>query len=602
MANNSPTSSFSASQDQQLPGQLSGSPSAPNDSSFISQSLPPMADNAASETDKHPKGKRKRTAAKDKMILEESYSSNPKPDKQARLEIVQRVSLNEKEVQIWFQNRRQNDRRKSRPLSPQEIAALRYGGMHVVSSDPTSNAVQRISEQPGTVSDPVVSRAPDDSPAVQQQHPHTSPSLPRSQSQIIHSTPVSASHESVARDQPDVTPRHIEPSPTQEFQAGSHSLSSSLSSSIGYLANRWNLGSSFSTPSTLGRSSDESFKYSGLPWGELNVHADSLRLGQFPPSSCSSETSPATSQSQSQSKVRLSLSLEGKAELVSNQASPTRNLPPRPSSTTPGLPQVRQRGLQRSLSALPSITLPPISALTNSLPPRLGRGRSRDVHAWESCADADTRDELMTQAEHESNGSAIAAISLLRCSSGVLQPSTKRNAPMSKPQRPHQAKKAKLSRTTSSVARLETPVPETENPEKELSGKVKVSMLVSPSGDSDKENWSPDENGNPSASHRRRPLPSTVPPPKSQNPRRHNRVLQEQTRPNILGSRAHTAPSKHRGLAKEGVEIFEDVLKRPSIPRQDDVEKFMRGEVSPSKKPDMDCVAGLLSLSQGAWR
>lgn len=38
-------------------------------------------------------------------------------------------------LQIWFQNRRQNDRRKSRPLSPQEIAALQYGGMQVLSSD-----------------------------------------------------------------------------------------------------------------------------------------------------------------------------------------------------------------------------------------------------------------------------------------------------------------------------------------------------------------------------------------------------------------------------------------------------------------------------------
>jgi hypothetical protein len=35
------------------------------------------------------------------MILEEAYSRNPKPDKQARLEIVERVSLNEKEVQVW---------------------------------------------------------------------------------------------------------------------------------------------------------------------------------------------------------------------------------------------------------------------------------------------------------------------------------------------------------------------------------------------------------------------------------------------------------------------------------------------------------------------
>lgn len=40
------------------------------------------------------------SSAKDKMLLEEAYRSNPKPDKQARQEIVDRVSLNEKEVQV----------------------------------------------------------------------------------------------------------------------------------------------------------------------------------------------------------------------------------------------------------------------------------------------------------------------------------------------------------------------------------------------------------------------------------------------------------------------------------------------------------------------
>ncbi|KAI8223646.1 MBF complex negative regulatory component yox1 [Colletotrichum sp. SAR 10_86] len=52
------------------------------------------------EPEKHPKGKRKRTAAKDKSILENAYLANPKPDKAARLDIVKRVSLNEKEVQV----------------------------------------------------------------------------------------------------------------------------------------------------------------------------------------------------------------------------------------------------------------------------------------------------------------------------------------------------------------------------------------------------------------------------------------------------------------------------------------------------------------------
>lgn len=39
-------------------------------------------------------------SAKDKMILEDSYKNNAKPDKQARLDIVNRVSLSEKEVQV----------------------------------------------------------------------------------------------------------------------------------------------------------------------------------------------------------------------------------------------------------------------------------------------------------------------------------------------------------------------------------------------------------------------------------------------------------------------------------------------------------------------
>jgi len=40
------------------------------------------------------------SSAKDKAILEAAYKANPKPDKAARLEIVERVSLNEKEVQV----------------------------------------------------------------------------------------------------------------------------------------------------------------------------------------------------------------------------------------------------------------------------------------------------------------------------------------------------------------------------------------------------------------------------------------------------------------------------------------------------------------------
>jgi hypothetical protein len=296
------------------------------------------------------------------------------------------------------------------------------------------------------------------------------------------------------------------------------------------------------------------------------------------------------------------MSLDGKAELVSNQGSPSREMPPRPSSTTPSLPQVRQRNLQRSQSTIPAVTLPPITALTNTLPPRLMRGRSRDVHAWESCADAENRDELTAQAENESNGSAIAAINLLRSSSGVQPPSTaKRNASMMKPQRPQQAKKARIDPSGSSFSRLETELDETEKADREY-GKVKVSMLVSPTGgDSDKENLTPDEDASSPDPYHRRPLPPAS-KPVSENPRRVGRVLQEQKSPNLFANRANTAPSRPRSIIKEGLEIFEDRMKSAMPSRENEVEKFMRGSISPSKKPDMDCVAGLLSLSQGAWR
>lgn len=137
-------------------------------------------------------------------------------------------------------------------------------------------------------------------------------------------------------------------------------------------------------------------------------------------------------------------------------------------------------------------------------------------------------------------------------------------------------------------------------------GKVKVSMLVSPT-DSDKENWSPDETGHPQQEgHRRRPLPagSAVIKPSPFNPRRLGRALRGHNVSSMLASRSHTAPSRPLGSSKANstIDIFEDGSPKKSKSREDDVEKFMRGEVSPSKKPDMDCVAGLLSLSQGAWR
>lgn len=368
------------------------------------------------------------------------------------------------------------------------------------------------------------------------------------------------------------------------------------------------------------------------------------------------------------SKFRLSMSVEGKAELVTQ---PSPRLSP-PAMSDSCFPPDRPH-MHRSQSAAGTVTLPPISTLTASLeadvatpqnhvlqhpqprfPPRLSRSRSRDVHAWELACEANSgehRDELTAYAERESSGSAIAAISLLRTLSAsshsqpasnvhishVLQiNSAKRNArPSTQQQQQHHSKRTKLSRSSSSVARLQTDVVETTTAkppmQRESPGidvdepkKVKMSMLLSPGGnDSDKENWSPDKDGRTTfhGSQRgpagRRPLPSaplskTIPSVSLQKPRR--RALEDGTNRFMLG-RSSTAPAARRKKGAMPVEIFEDCgddadASDDDEPRRpvrngvtdDEVERFMRGEVSPSKKGAASAIAGLLALSQGNWR
>lgn len=357
-----------------------------------------------------------------------------------------------------------------------------------------------------------------------------------------------------------------------------------------------------------------------------------------------SSGSPLPPPNSQQSHVRISLSLEGKAEVTAAITSPPHGPQSRPTQASiSSIPPIRRPALQRSHS----VQLPPISALTSSLPssspralpPRLTRGRSRDVHAWEFCCDADNQEDALTaQAKHESSGSAIAVISLLRSTSSTggngspLQPSSssKRNAPLGRASaRPGVAKKPRLSRSSSSIAKLQTTSTSEKSmnalqAEKESSGvegKGKTAILSSAAGgDSDKENWSPDEEGNPQHRllHRsrhqtsgsgRRPLPSSTAAAQLSNPRRTlGRPLQEHCgRASLSANRANTAPVPSRGVVNgrhSPLEIFEDADKGSPVPEIPDlqVERFMRGEVSPSKKPDVDAVAGLLSLSQGNWR
>jgi hypothetical protein len=175
---------------------------------------------------------------------------------------------------------------------------------------------------------------------------------------------------------------------------------------------------------------------------------------------------------------------------------------------------------------------------------------------------------------------------------------SKRNAPLNSKQ--SQAKRAKMSRASSSIARLETDQQENEESEKDPNGKLKISRLLSPT-DSDKENWSPGADGNPSEPNVRLQY-SPYMPPKSQSQNARRRPLQAGAKlPNFLDSRASTAPVR-RCSDEEGIEIFEDSPKR--LPPPGETERFMRTGGGPvlSKRPDMDCAAGLLSLSRGGWQ
>ena len=284
------------------------------------------------------------------------------------------------------------------------------------------------------------------------------------------------------------------------------------------------------------------------------------------------------------------MSLDGKAELVAADPSPSRELSERPSSSGSALPQHRMQGLQRSRSCLTFSPLLRLSSVNNPLIPRLPRGRSRDSRNWEFFCDSEARDELTTQAEHESNGSAVAAISLLRSASNSALKSSgnKRNAPSSRQDLSSHDKRRKFGRAMSSLARLQgSGIPSLSVSQ---SNKSKSGLVGSPSGDSDKENWIPAGGGN----VRRRPLPSSRP----------NKPSQAQ----VLGNNSNIptqavnfggVKNGRRKAAEVEPHIFED---QENDETNQQVEKFMRGEVSPSKKGDLDCIQGLLSLSQGNWR
>ncbi|KAA8576574.1 hypothetical protein EYC84_006677 [Monilinia fructicola] len=483
-----------------------------------------------------------------------------------------RTRLNEKEVQIWFQNRRQINRRKSRPLLPHEIAAFGLG-INPLSSDPVSAFSYSSSQETEDQNESCVPHEPLET--------HGNDNEPRL-SQDVQQLPA---HETIAINKPTETnventqhsplktelAPHVSEAAAKETRSQSVTevLSQSFSATPGYLANRWNPVNPFSTP---------------VAAPSIMFTTPAISRPIFP-SSCPERITTDTTPSAT-SRVRLSTGLDGRAELVEGDITPPRLHTERPTSSLPSvIPLKRMRSLQRSHSALPLGS----SSFSSSFMPRLLSGRSRDARTWEFCAEGEPRDELTTQAENESNGSAIAAISLIRSTSGSALKSNP--SKLNTPSRPNpQGKRPKMTRASSSVARMQSGV---KKPRKTVDDKDPLRR--SPSGDSDKENWIPHQNGE---NARRRPAHI-----RKDSEREPKGVLQDSLE---IPTHADFGVNKNkrRKSAHGEPEVYEDTensIKAIKTP-DDDVQSFMQGPVSPSKKDDVDCIQGLLSLSQGNWR
>ena len=286
--------------------------------------------------------------------------------------------------------------------------------------------------------------------------------------------------------------------------------------------------------------------------------------------------------------VRLAMSLDGAVRIKkSDEDTPS---PPkeRPMQSSSALGQ--DCVLRRSQSA----TGPNVSSLkyrgkrTTPNPKTIGSkfGRSRDVRTWEFYCDSDSRDALSNHAESESSGSAVSALNLIRSQSQkakthaeTLKAShgTSQGSPMI-----NNLKTPKISRAVSSMARLQQSDQGYTTLVKKGGPPTDVRLLP---GDSDKENWAP---GTQNSDH---PL-RRVQPSGSQRPvlgdharaSGRGRALNEVfgvDRKGVRGNHKGNPDNKHTGFSNEGVKAL-----------------MKEGE----KGQELDCVQGLLSLSQGAWK
>lgn len=259
------------------------------------------------------------------------------------------------------------------------------------------------------------------------------------------------------------------------------------------------------------------------------------------------------------STVRLSMTAEGAVKIrTSHQETPS---PQKERIPVPASSLRRTSGLQRSKSAIGASEIfsqsSPLLATSKIAEGKVGR--SRDARTWEFYCDSEARDSLSAHAEHEMNGSAVGAINLIRSQSQrqlrhMLAPvASRKNTRAAAPLGSNtQKSRAKLIRAKSSLARLQSVNVDAGK----MSDKDRRPKLArSPSGDSDKENWAP----------------------------------------GTQWSQHNDSVLNHASALNS-----EDYMAARAIEEKENRTPILAS--SKEKGSDLDCVQGLLSLSQGAWR
>ncbi|KZM22048.1 Homeobox protein yox1 [Ascochyta rabiei] len=518
--------------------------------------------------------KRRRTSKEDEDILKAEYLINSKPDKAARLEIVRKVALGEKEVQIWFQNKRQNDRRRSRPLEPSSSASLMSSSSNM--SDPATE--DEHARDGGSAPEPETEAPKTDAP-----ERATTPEAASNET-ALKTQAVGEATAVIENDTPTTTQPTVEPSPAaQTVDTAPAEISNSQQSAS---------ASQGAQPRTswISNRRSASFVRSAEDYAPETITFPNapLKAIESPEVSRSVDTRPLK---RTHSFVRIATNEGGTARVVTDlDKTPS---PPH-SRTTPVSFARAAAGLRRSYSAA-GLNDRLLAAARGEPSPKMARvspniGRSRDSRAWEFWCDPDTRHNtsLTARAEQEGSGSAADAIGLLRANRRILaQNQARQNTPLKSRQSSHKmlgssgVKKSRGSIQRASTFNVFSSGKKPKDSEETESDEF-------PSTESDKENWEPDM----PKSVRRRPFAT---PGSATRPRR---VLGENT--NVISQSASLGALLAKAKSKSS--------KGTVDPEQDEeLRTFMNGDsgsarTNLSSAEEAGCVEGLLALSQGQWR